>query len=63
MTAHAQQCGVRNGYQRVQSLGSDVGQRRHPAWQHTQSPACLVINCGNATTVDALSPKANLSEA
>ena len=56
VTAHAQQCGVRNGYQRVQSLGSDRWAALIAAWQHTHS-ACLVINCGTATTVDALSPE------
>lgn len=52
--AEAVRCGVRNGYRIAQQLGSDrwaaliAARRRVP-------DACLVVNCGTATTVDALS--------
>lgn len=52
--AAAARCGVRNGYRIPQQLGSDrwaaliAARRRVPG-------ACLVVNCGTATTVDALS--------
>jgi type III pantothenate kinase len=37
-------------------LGSDRWAALIAAWQHVQG-ACLVVNCGTATTVDALSPQ------
>lgn len=52
--ASDERCGVRNGYRIPQQLGSDrwaaliAAHRRVPG-------ACLVVNCGTATTVDALS--------
>jgi type III pantothenate kinase len=52
--AEAERCGVRNTYRLPQQLGSDrwaalvAARRRIPG-------ACLVVNCGTATTVDALS--------
>jgi len=54
VTAQVQQCGVRNGYQQPQRLGSDRWAALIAAWQRTGG-ACLVVNCGTATTVDALS--------
>ncbi len=54
VSAQTQQCGVRNGYQQPQRLGSDRWAALIAAWQRTRS-ACLVVNCGTATTVDALS--------
>lgn len=54
--ASAGQCGVRNGYQQPEQLGSDRWAALIAAWQHVQG-ACLVVNCGTATTVDALSAK------
>lgn len=52
--ASAQQCGVRNGYEQPERLGSDRWAALLAAWQHAHG-ACLVVNCGTATTVDALS--------
>lgn len=52
--ASAAQCGVRNGYQQPEQLGSDRWAALIAAWQYVQG-ACLVVNCGTATTVDALS--------
>jgi type III pantothenate kinase len=52
--AQAQQCGVRNGYEQPQRLGSDRWAALIAAW-HQVRGACLVVNCGTATTVDALS--------
>lgn len=54
VVARAEQCGVRNGYQYPQQLGSDRWVALIGAWQHVRG-ACLVVNCGTATTVDALS--------
>ena len=54
ITAQAGQCGVRNGYERPAQLGSDRWAALIAAWRHEQS-ACLVVNCGTAITVDALS--------
>jgi type III pantothenate kinase len=56
VTASAAQCGVRNGYQQPERLGSDRWAALIAAWRHVQG-ACLVVNCGTATTVDALSPQ------
>ncbi len=54
VTAQVEQCGVRNGYQHPQRLGSDRWAALIAAWQRTRG-GCLVVNCGTATTVDALS--------
>ena len=53
---HAQpiQCGVRNTYQQPAQLGSDRWAALIAAWQQEQR-ACLVVCCGTATTIDALS--------
>ncbi len=56
VTARREQCGVRNGYQRPEQLGSDRWAALIAAWRRTRG-ACLVVNCGTATTVDALSPQ------
>lgn len=48
------QCGVRNAYRRAEQLGSDRWAALIAAWER-QHAACLVVNCGTATTVDALS--------
>ncbi len=50
------QCGVSNGYQQPERLGSDRWAALIAAWNHVQG-ASLVVNCGTATTVDALSAK------
>lgn len=52
--AQAQQCGVRNTYLQPAQLGSDRWAALIAAW-HEVHAACLVVNCGTATTVDALS--------
>lgn len=54
VTARSEQCGVRNGYRQPESLGSDRWAALIAAWNHVHG-ACLVVNCGTATTVDALS--------
>lgn len=54
VTARTEQCGVRNGYEQPERLGSDRWAALIAAWSQVQG-ACLVVNCGTATTVDALS--------
>lgn len=54
VTASAGQCGVRNGYEQPERLGSDRWAALIAARSHVKD-ACLVVNCGTATTVDALS--------
>ena len=54
VTAQRRQCGVSNGYQQIHRLGSDRWLALIAAW-HRVHGACLVVNCGTATTVDALS--------
>lgn len=55
IVARASQCGVRNSYTHPQQLGSDRWAALIGAWQRVGG-ACLVVNCGTATTLDALSP-------
>ncbi len=52
--AREAQCGVRNGYSRPEQLGSDRWAALVGAW-HLVRRGCLVVNCGTATTIDALS--------
>lgn len=54
IVAQAGQCGVRNSYEQAAQLGSDRWAALIAAW-HRVHGACLVVNCGTATTVDALS--------
>ncbi len=54
ITASDVQCDVRNGYQQAVRLGSDRWAALIAAWDIVHG-ACLVANCGTATTVDALS--------
>jgi type III pantothenate kinase len=54
ITARAEQCGVRNSYAQPAQLGCDRWAALIAAW-HRVRAACLVVNCGTATTVDALS--------
>lgn len=54
VAAQAEQCGVRNGYERPAQLGSDRWAALIAAWAQVRA-ACLVVHCGTATTVDALS--------
>ncbi len=64
ITAREEQCGVRNGYAQTAhaqktaqnaQLGSDRWAALIAAWSQGGHQACLVVNCGTATTVDALS--------
>ncbi len=54
ITAREAQCGVRNNYNDAAQLGSDRWAALIAAW-HLLGQACLVVNCGTASTVDALS--------
>ncbi|MEW5903465.1 MAG: type III pantothenate kinase [Pseudomonadota bacterium] len=54
LQASAECCGVRNRYQVPASLGSDRWAALIAARAQVDG-ACLVVNCGTATTVDALS--------
>ncbi|MFA6902785.1 MAG: type III pantothenate kinase [Gallionellaceae bacterium] len=56
IAARAAQCGVRNLYEHPAQLGSDRWAALIAGWQHARQ-ACLVVSCGTATTVDALSGK------
>ena len=52
--AQKEQCGVKNSYEDPSRLGSDRWAALIAAW-HRSGRACLVVNCGTATTIDALS--------
>ena len=54
IVAKVMQCGVRNSYEHPEQLGSDRWAALIAAW-HQERASCLVVNCGTATTVDALS--------
>jgi type III pantothenate kinase len=54
IVAQVRQCGVFNSYEHPAQLGSDRWAALIAAW-HQERASCLVINCGTATTVDALS--------
>jgi type III pantothenate kinase len=54
VVARKSQCGVRNGYSNPSQLGSDRWAALIAAW-HLVQGACLVVNCGTATTIDTLS--------
>ena len=54
ITAQTHQCGVRNGYANAAQLGSDRWAALIAAW-HQVRGKCLVVSCGTATTIDALS--------
>ena len=54
IVAKVTQCGVRNAYEHPTQLGSDRWAALIAAW-HQERASCLVVNCGTATTVDALS--------
>lgn len=54
ISAQSRQCGVRNSYDTPAQMGSDRWAALVAAW-HREQRACLVVNCGTATTVDALS--------
>ncbi len=54
IAAGEMQCGVRNGYSTPSQLGSDRWGALIAAW-HLVKRACLVVDTGTATTIDALS--------
>lgn len=54
IVARETQCGVRNGYADAAQLGSDRWAALVAAW-HLVRGKCLVVNCGTAITIDALS--------
>ena len=54
IVAKVTQCGVLNSYEHPAQLGSDRWAVLIAAW-HQERASCLVVNCGTATTVDALS--------
>lgn len=54
IVAQVTQCGVRNTYEHPAQLGSDRWTALIAAWRQERA-SCLVVNCGTATTVDALS--------
>ncbi len=54
VVAQAEQCGVKNAYEQAAQLGSDRWAALIAAWYAVQG-ACLVVNCGTATTIDSLS--------
>jgi type III pantothenate kinase len=56
IVAREEQCGVHNGYSPPGQLGSDRWAALIGAW-HLMNGECLVVNCGTATTIDALSGK------
>ncbi len=54
IVARERQCGVRNRYADPGQLGSDRWAALIAAW-HLARGACLVVDCGTAITIDALS--------
>jgi type III pantothenate kinase len=54
IAAQEMQCGVRNGYAAAAQLGCDRWAALIAAW-HLTKRNCLVVNCGTAITIDALS--------
>lgn len=54
VTPRLKQCGLRNAYHYPERLGSDRWAAMIAAW-HQVRGACLVVNLGTATTVDAIS--------
>lgn len=53
ITAQAEECGVKNGYDKVEKLGTDRWAALIAAWNIKQAP-CVVVNAGTAVTIDAL---------
>ncbi len=53
ITSRKMQCGVKNHYENSEQLGSDRWAALIAAW-HLIGKKCLVVNCGTATTIDAL---------
>ncbi len=50
----SEQCGVRNGYHKAEELGADRWAATIGAWSIC-SDAAVIVDCGTAITVDALS--------
>ena len=55
LKGEAETCGVKNGYERPEQLGPDRWAALIAARDLEPGRACLVVNAGTATTVDALS--------
>jgi len=55
LKASMQTCGVKNGYERPEQLGPDRWAALVAARALQPGRACLVVNAGTATTMDALS--------
>lgn len=53
ITAKADECGVKNGYEQPEKLGTDRWAALIAAWNIKQAP-CVVVNAGTAVTIDAL---------
>lgn len=53
ISARASQCGVHNGYEIPEQLGSDRWAALLAAWDMIGA-SCLVVGCGTAITIDAL---------
>jgi type III pantothenate kinase len=53
ITAQAEECGVKNGYDKAEKLGTDRWAALIAAWNIKQAP-CVVVNAGTAVTIDAL---------
>lgn len=51
-------CGLVNGYQQPETLGTDRWVAMIAAWHLAQTP-CVVVNAGTALTVDAITPQDN----
>ena len=52
-----EQCGVSNGYRQIGQLGADRWAAAIGAW-HITNTATIIVDCGTAVTVDALSASA-----
>jgi type III pantothenate kinase len=54
IVSRREQCGVKNTYEKFETLGVDRWAGLIAAWSIV-GKACLVVNCGTATTIDVLS--------
>ena len=61
LTAKAQACGVINGYQQSQALGTDRWAALIAAWHMHKQPT-VVVNAGTAITIDALAREAGTKQ-
>jgi type III pantothenate kinase len=53
VTSQASACGVKNGYMKPETLGTDRWVALIAAW-HIKHAPCVVVNAGTAVTIDAL---------